>query len=560
MSKARLALLVAALALFAAALYAPSLGRGDFVGDDESLDAGVVWQMAHGGGWLFPEFNGQYLPPKPPLFYWAARAASLVRGEVDEWALRAPSALAGIALVALTGVVGTSLGGIGTGALAGALLATSPVVREEARIGRCDMLLALLSVGALFGLLLAGEPRRIGRGERAWFWTLLGLATICKGGAGAGLVIAVLLVEAVVERSLARIRSLLGIEALLFLAIPLAWYGAATVHWGRRFVDEQIVGENLNRLIGGEGISDKGRGTRSLLYHVTYYPVSLFAGTLPWSLALPAALLRGLRDRTADPRNRFLTIWIGAGLLFFTVVSRKSPYYLLPLAPAVCLCVARLLMPAARDALATGELRAAVGRRMMLAAAVFAAAAWTVVRSITPRTCGTAAIAEGIGAHPVTTLLAIPLAIAGLSLLVRAARSAQLGTATAAALAITTSVFLLTARIEGPRDDCTSLRPFARKVGATPGATYFFQDPLPAVVLYSEKQIPSVRTVSDAPSGGFLLIVPESLAPEVPSAWSATAEVVHTARARVFTRRPMEIRLLRVRPPAAPTRRAARLP
>ena len=60
----RLATLTIALA--ALALYLPGIGDGDFVGDDEALDAGVISEMHRTGDWLFAEFNGEYLPPKPP--------------------------------------------------------------------------------------------------------------------------------------------------------------------------------------------------------------------------------------------------------------------------------------------------------------------------------------------------------------------------------------------------------------------------------------------------------------------------------------------------------------
>ena len=96
-------LLAVTLAVAALAIYLPAIGVGDFVGDDEALDAGVVAEMARAGDWFFPEFNGEYLPPKPPLFYWAARAVSVVRGSVDEASLRIPSAVAGAMLVGRAG-------------------------------------------------------------------------------------------------------------------------------------------------------------------------------------------------------------------------------------------------------------------------------------------------------------------------------------------------------------------------------------------------------------------------------------------------------------------------
>src|SRR6516165_8925918 len=91
-----------AIGLFARGLYLPAIGVGDYGDDDEALDAGVVCEMIRTGDWLFPEFNGEYLPPKPPLFYWAAALAAHFHGRADEWSSRLPSALAGAVMVGLT--------------------------------------------------------------------------------------------------------------------------------------------------------------------------------------------------------------------------------------------------------------------------------------------------------------------------------------------------------------------------------------------------------------------------------------------------------------------------
>src|SRR5206468_4015235 len=133
--------LAAVISILALALYLPGIGVGDFIGDDEALDAGDVWEMRHTWDWLFPEFNGEYLPPKPPLFYWAAAAVSKVRGRVDETSLRVPSALAGAATVGITVAAAAPAVGLGPAALAGLMLATMPIMIGQSRIGRCDMLL-----------------------------------------------------------------------------------------------------------------------------------------------------------------------------------------------------------------------------------------------------------------------------------------------------------------------------------------------------------------------------------------------------------------------------------
>jgi len=183
--------LAAAIALAALALYLPAIGVGDFVGDDEALDAGVVWEMHRSGDWLFPEFNGEYLPPKPPLFYWAAAAVSKLHGRVDEWSVRAPSAFAAAAMVAV-GVAGSAT----TIDLGPAALRRAHARHHADRLRRRAQRTLRHAAGAGRHRLPAAGGRRALRadvtGARWSFWSLLGLAALIKGGAGVGLVVVVI--------------------------------------------------------------------------------------------------------------------------------------------------------------------------------------------------------------------------------------------------------------------------------------------------------------------------------------------------------------------------------
>jgi predicted membrane-bound mannosyltransferase len=74
----------------------------DIYGDDEALDAGVVWKMAENGHWLLPSFNGENVPSKPPLFFWIASGIARLRGGVDETTVRLPSVvMAAVTVVTL---------------------------------------------------------------------------------------------------------------------------------------------------------------------------------------------------------------------------------------------------------------------------------------------------------------------------------------------------------------------------------------------------------------------------------------------------------------------------
>ena len=543
----------AAIALVALALYLPAIGVGDFVGDDEALDAGVVWEMRRSGDWLFPEFNGEYLPPKPPLFYWAAAAVSKLHGRVDEWSVRAPSAFAAAAMVGV-GVAGSATTiGLGPAALGGLMLATTPIVFGAARSGRCDMLLALVVTGCLL-LVAASRSGPMSRGARWSFWSLLGLAALIKGGAGVGLVVVVIVAAAALERNRRLLTGLLDASIVAFLVIGGAWYVIATAHWGYRFVDEQIVGENLHHLFGGSGISDKGSGTTPLAEHLTYYLLHFFPHTAPWGLLVPLALLGVWRREPQTDRLRFFAVWLLAGLAFFTMVSRKSPYYLLPLAPPAALLAGAWIHGRVRDSLASEAPRVGFSLRTFAVLIGVSTLAWLVSINVTGGSCELRAAARGLAERPLATIAAGALLGACALGAVKALRGRNWGTGITAVLGGLIALFTLAGSITGRLDDCASLRAFAGQVRAstTPeDRVLFFQAPLPAVVLYAERTIPTLRDPRAAPRHAFYLIVPEAFDRALPPEWQSRAETIASARGRVFTRKRMGIRLLRITPPAS---------
>lgn len=485
-------LLALAAALVALALHLPFLGASDFIGDDEALDAAVVVDMVERGHWLFPEPNGDALPPKPPLYYWAAAAASELHGAVDEWSVRLPSVLCAAATVGISVAAGTRLVGAGPALLGGLLLAVMPVFRAQARVGRTDMMMTLLVSAWLLVFRLAPEP--LGRGRRWLLFTLLGLASLTKGAAGIGLVVAVVIAEvALAGERRAALRSLLDPAVLAFALVGGGWYVAALAHWGWPFFRSQIVAENLGHFFGG-WVAGKP-GLRGLVRALSHF-VNVFTVALPWSLILPLAI----RDLWRTRRTRasggvdFLARWGLAGLVFFTLASRKSPYYLLPLTPPMALLAAWWLWPSVRS---VGEDAAEppAHNRGRVALAAWAAAACVVV---------------------------------------------------------------LADAVEGPLARRQSLRPFAATVAREVPADqplFFFELRLPAVSLYARRRIPTLEASSAAPAA-FYLVVPESLERRLPDAWRRGAREIAAGRARVFTRSTMGIRLYRMvaAPPASGAR------
>jgi len=83
-------------------LLAPRSAAAILVGDETSRSTPVSsgkWSMPH---WLYPEFNGEYLPPKPPPLLGRRRSRRGSTGRSTNGALARASAFAGAATVALT--------------------------------------------------------------------------------------------------------------------------------------------------------------------------------------------------------------------------------------------------------------------------------------------------------------------------------------------------------------------------------------------------------------------------------------------------------------------------
>src|SRR5438477_7048024 len=96
-------------------------------------------EMRERGACLTPTINGHLYYDKPLLSYWLVLAASALTGEVNEFAARLPSALAGLLSVVLLMRIARRLFDEPTAALSGLILATSFSFAGFARTASADM-------------------------------------------------------------------------------------------------------------------------------------------------------------------------------------------------------------------------------------------------------------------------------------------------------------------------------------------------------------------------------------------------------------------------------------
>jgi len=322
-------LLVAALGL---AVFGIGLGSIPLIEKDEPRYAVTAREMLESGDYLVPRMNGEIRLAKPPLFYWLVAGSFRVFG-VNEFAARLPSALAGLGVLLGTLWIGRRMfPGTAIGLRAAVVLAASAQMLSVSRTAIPDMVLTLSEVaaiacfvGAYFG---GGAPRRLLLG----FWACAGLAAVAKGPVG---ILVPLLVVAVFLASRRELRFLLhGLAPglLVFAAIALPWFLAVGARLGFAAGARRLEEETVNRFLHG------GDHPQAFYY---YLPV-LLGGFLPWTVFGVGAggarfLLEAPRRWKRESALRFLAIWAGVVVLFFSLSRGKLATYVTSAFPALAL-------------------------------------------------------------------------------------------------------------------------------------------------------------------------------------------------------------------------------
>jgi len=280
---------------------------------DEGRYAEIAREFFALGDWLIPHLNLLPYLEKPPLVYWLTGFCFQVLG-YSEAAARLPAAASALAGLFLAYGLGRALWGPLAGVLGALILATAAGYVALGRLLTLDMTFSLfLNLGIGLGYLALSRER-----PRLWPWAYgaLALAVLAKGPVAlalAGLIWSTwVMVSRRAWRPLAQPWSW-----LLLAAITLPWF--VYVQWRfpeffRFFILEHHLGRFLTPVIHPEPL--------------WYYGPVLLGLLLPWTWLLPWALKAGGRWR--DPDFRFLIIWAGVVVVFFSLSRGKLAPYILP--------------------------------------------------------------------------------------------------------------------------------------------------------------------------------------------------------------------------------------
>jgi 4-amino-4-deoxy-L-arabinose transferase-like glycosyltransferase len=312
------------LTLVGLVLFFYRLGAPGLMDPDEGRYAEIAREFFVLRDWLIPHLNLLPYLEKPPLVYWLTALSFKALG-YTETAARLVPAVSALAGVFLAYWLGRTLWGPGPGVLSALVLTSAAGYVALGRILTLDMTFALwLNLGIGLGYLALGRDQ-----ARLWLWAYLALALAVLTKGPAALVLAGLAWGTWVGVSGGLWRRLIQIRGWALLAvITVPWF--VYVQWRhpeffRFFILEQHFGRFLTPAIHPEPL--------------WYYLPVLLGLLLPWTWLMPWAFTAGGRWR--DPDFRFLVIWAGVIVVFFSLSRGKLAPYILPALLPLALLVGR---------------------------------------------------------------------------------------------------------------------------------------------------------------------------------------------------------------------------
>ncbi|MDX2170409.1 MAG: glycosyltransferase family 39 protein [Deltaproteobacteria bacterium] len=363
--------LTAVLAL-GAGLMLYRLGTAEICEHNEAVEAVFVQRMVDHGEWFFPLLNAHEPMYKPPLFHWTAAglAAGLGVESTTPLVVRLPSALYGLAGIAMAMLLMLRWLGLHSALLSGLMLLGSYQYMSAARFGRVDMALTCCEALALVAFVgwLSVPPTGTTRGGRRLAWQYLcavglGLAVLAKGPVGMLIPLLAMGIFLIVDGSWRHaIAGLSRGPALVLIVVSVSWYGLCLASGHSDFLQRQLGSENAARAIGGLGAMPPWYYLRPLLFN-----------SPPLSVLVPIAVVAALRQprtRVATERvapKLFAIFWV-VTLAVFSLVAYKRRAYLLPLWPPAAMLLAWWLCGAAapqRRAIWRGAFTLAVGGQIV---------------------------------------------------------------------------------------------------------------------------------------------------------------------------------------------------
>lgn len=333
---------LALLVLFVLAAYFTRLTELSIRGE-ESRRGLVAREMLETGDWIIPRTQGVPLFSRPPFQNWLIASLALVRGDVDEVAIRIPSVCA-ILLTCILIYRYARLFLSPLGALSAALsFASMGQVLELGRVGETDALFTLFVSGALLawhGGMTCGTSL-----YRTWClgYALAALGTLTKGPQAPVYFVAPVAIYLLSTRNWRAAFSRAHLAGICtFVAILATWQIPCILKVGLEGTRLMYVRDVGHRFMDATWFS--------FGEHLAVYPLELLVCLLPWSALFIVWFNREFRRTLGPARDHVLFLAICIAVAFPTVwfPPGSRPRYFMSLYPCLAILMGLVVERVAR--------------------------------------------------------------------------------------------------------------------------------------------------------------------------------------------------------------------
>ncbi len=328
------------MAVGTVAAYFWNLGYNIIWTPNEAFYAEAVREMIEAGDYVNINYNYEPRFNKPPLLYWLIALSGHLFG-LTEFAVRLPSALAGLGATWLTYRLGSRLDNQRLGVAAGVVMAFSFQFVINARYAAPTVLLTFFFTLTIYWFLVAYQERK-----RAYLWlayAALGLTVLTKGYPYIIVIGSIILFYLLLDkqfdwrawwREIVWLRLPLGLT--LALLIGMSWVIYMYFQYGEAFL-EVFTRETFDRAF-----------RRKSSFKPFFYLEANSWGFLPYSLTFYFGLIYLLvtRFRSLAGNGPLLMglAWFAVMLVIFTVAKGKIPTYFIQAHPGMSLITAYFIV------------------------------------------------------------------------------------------------------------------------------------------------------------------------------------------------------------------------
>ena len=331
--------LFAILVALTALLHLGTIGSGDLYSETEGQYAGAAREMVETHQWLLPTNDGIPRLQKPPLLYWLIIISFKLFG-INGAAARLPIAIAIVASVALTFLIGEKLTDYWRGFMAGLIYLSFCGTFLLGSIVMPEPLVSAFIAGAIFCGVCGYQRRRHRWVWFAGFWICSAFACLTKGLLGIVYPAAILgLLSIFYREARLRYRALLRWEYVaMFLLIVAPWHIWAERHFPRYF-HYLVSSEWLGHL---RGISDEIHDYKGMPAY--QFLVMHLAWWFPWSMALLAGVIfawrRVVRPHEITFADALPVCWMAVVFVPLLFLGQRQDYYSMSMWSALALWAA----------------------------------------------------------------------------------------------------------------------------------------------------------------------------------------------------------------------------